>query len=230
MFNDRVDLIPSELAQMAEHFFGYGRWDAPFWFIGPEAGMGKDGSDILPARYESWKQLGCTPLVDCEKHHRGFEFTKWHRMHPPTQPTWRQLIRLLLEYKGMNPDLDDIRSYQRDHWGRENGETCVIELSGIAAQNMRVPRDRLSFLSRRIERIRDETRKHRPEFILMYGTGQGEEWKKIAGGEFDTHGLHWMDGTVTATAPHPVSHGTGNKFWQELGRRLRAAADEARKG
>lgn len=22
-----------ELENMAEHFYGYGRWDAPFWFI-----------------------------------------------------------------------------------------------------------------------------------------------------------------------------------------------------
>jgi hypothetical protein len=35
----------SELAHMVEHFYGYGRWDAPFWFVGPEAGMGKDGRD-----------------------------------------------------------------------------------------------------------------------------------------------------------------------------------------
>jgi hypothetical protein len=25
---------------MAEDNFGYGRWDAPYWFIGPEQGMG----------------------------------------------------------------------------------------------------------------------------------------------------------------------------------------------
>jgi len=41
-----MSLSQQELENMAEHFFGYGRWDAPFWFIGPEAGMGKDGKDI----------------------------------------------------------------------------------------------------------------------------------------------------------------------------------------
>jgi hypothetical protein len=51
-------LNPPELYYMAENFFAYGRWDAPFWFIGPEAGMGKDGKDNLAARYESWKQFG----------------------------------------------------------------------------------------------------------------------------------------------------------------------------
>jgi hypothetical protein len=32
----------TKLDPMAEHLFGYGRWDAPFWFIGSEAGMGRD--------------------------------------------------------------------------------------------------------------------------------------------------------------------------------------------
>lgn len=220
--------VGTELAHMAEHFFGYGRWDAPYWFIGPEAAMDNDGNDSVLARCESWQHLGGAAVVDCAGHHRGFGMTKWHRHHPPTQATWRQLIRLLLAYKGMNPDLDDIRAYQRDHWGRENGETCVIELSGIPAPNMRVPRDRLSFLSRRVERIRQEILKHRPELVVMYGVGQRDDWERIAGGEFDTHGLHRMveTGTVTVMTPHPVSRGKGNEFWQELGRLLQAKGRE----
>jgi hypothetical protein len=50
-----------ELAQMAEHFFGDGRWDAPFWFIGPEAGMAKLRHS-LERRYWAWKELNCAPL------------------------------------------------------------------------------------------------------------------------------------------------------------------------
>jgi hypothetical protein len=113
----------------------------------------------------------------------------------------------------MNPDLDDIRAYQRDHWGRENGETCVIELSGIPAPSMREERDRITFLSRRVDRIRQQMREHRPSFILMYGAGQHEEWEQIADGKFDADGFRWVEGAVAAVAPHPVSHGTGNEFW-----------------
>ena len=183
--------------------------------------MGKDDEDSIAARYESWKQLGCAPIVDCEKHHRGFGFTKWHDNHAPTQATWRQLIRALLAYKGLPDDLELIREYQRDKWGSSTGETCVIELSGLASPSMRTPQDRTAFQSRRIERIRQEAREHRPEFILMYGTGQREEWKKIAGGEFDAHGFRWSDGTVAAIAPHPVTRGLGNDYWVNVGRLLR---------
>lgn len=217
-------LAPIELAHMAEHFFGYGRWDAPYWFIGPEAGMGKDGIDSLAARYESWKKLRCESVVDCEKHHRGFGFTRWHQNHPPTQSTWRQLIRLLLAYNGTNPTLDAIREYQRTEWGSVIGETCVIELSGLAAPNMRTEQDRTTFLSKRIERIREAALKHAPEFIVMYGDGHREAWERIAGGRFDSNGLCRMESTVAAIALHPVTRGLGNEYWVNLGLLLRRNA------
>lgn len=28
------------ILEMAKRSFGYGRWEAPYWFIGPEQGMG----------------------------------------------------------------------------------------------------------------------------------------------------------------------------------------------
>jgi hypothetical protein len=43
---------------MAEHFFGYGKWDAPFWFIGTEAAMDNDGIDSITSRFQSWQRLG----------------------------------------------------------------------------------------------------------------------------------------------------------------------------
>jgi hypothetical protein len=211
---------------MAEHFFGYGRWDAPYWFIGPEAGTVKDGTDSAPARYESWRKLECAPVVDCEKHHRRFGFTKWHDAPLPTQPTWRQLIRLLFAYKGLEADLDDIRKYQREKWGSSDGETCVIELCGIPAPSMAAPGDRTTFLSRGIARIRLEAAEHRPEFIVMYGTGQREEWLKIANAAFDSEGLCRMGGTLAAIAPHPVTHGLSNEYWLNLEIVLRRATQK----
>jgi hypothetical protein len=222
-----VPLSPSELDFMTEHFYGYGRWDAPFWFIGPEPGGTKDG-DCLEKRYDSWKQLGFKPVIDCAAHHYGFEVTKWHQTHPPTQTTWRQLIRLLLSYKGMPTDIETIRAYQRDNWGSSVGETCVIELSGLASPNMRTPLDRTTFLSRRIECIRQEVRSNSPEFILMYGKRQRVEWENIAGGDFDIQGFRRLDSSLAVVAPHPVSHGTGNEFWEGLGRRLRAVVLNSR--
>jgi hypothetical protein len=55
-------LPPSELDHMAEDFYGYGRWDAPFWFIGPEAGMAKTG-DSLERRYVPRRMLTSEPAT-----------------------------------------------------------------------------------------------------------------------------------------------------------------------
>lgn len=215
-------LSPTELAHMAEDFYGYGRWEAPYWFIGPEAGMGKDYDDSLAARYDSWKQLGFAPIVDCAAHHRGFGFTEWHKPHPPTQPTWRQLIRLLLFYKGEPTDIEAIRAYQRDKWGSSTGETCVIELSGLAAPSMQTAQDRTTFLSKRIERIREAALKYAPEFIVMYGKGQRSEWERITQSEFNSNGLCHMEKTVVALAIHPVAPKLTCEYWVNLGRLLQS--------
>ena len=220
MTRSELTLNPPELDHMAEDFYGYGRWDAPFWFIGPEAGMAKTG-DSLERRFQSWQTLEFKPVVDCATHHRGFGFTKWHQPHPPTQITWRQLIRLLLTFKGQPNDIEAIRAYQRDEWGSSTGETCVIELSGLASPDMRTRRDRATFLSKRIARIQVEALAHSPKFIVMYGEGQRSEWEQMAGAKFDSNGICRIGKTVAAITLHPVTRGLGSEYWVNLGRSLR---------
>ena len=221
MIKMQLTLNPSELDHMAEDFYGYGRWDAPFWFIGPEAGMAKTG-DSLEQRFQSWETLEFEPVVDCAAHHRGFGLTKWHQPHPPTQATWRKLICLLLAFKGQPNGIEAIRVYQRDEWGSSTGETCLIELSGLASPNMRTQQDRTTFLTRRMKRIREEMLIHLPEFVVMYGEGQRLEWEKIAGTKFDSNGLCRAGRTAVAVALHPVSLGLGNEYWTTLGRLLQS--------
>jgi len=66
-------LSGSELAPMAENFYGYGRWDAPFWFIAPVPGGAQCG-ESLEMRYQIWKALGFEQVVNCAAYHRGFRF------------------------------------------------------------------------------------------------------------------------------------------------------------
>ena len=48
-----------KIARMPEEFFACGRWGAPFWFIGPEAGMARNGDDLpaLADCYHGYRQL-----------------------------------------------------------------------------------------------------------------------------------------------------------------------------
>ena len=70
---------PDARIRAAQGWFGYGRWDAPYWFIGMEPG----GEDDL-AWYETWLRLGGTELMDCRAHHIGTNYHKWHVAARPT--------------------------------------------------------------------------------------------------------------------------------------------------
>ena len=172
------------IAAAAESWYGYGRWDAPFWFIGPEPGMKSDEGDNLIARCEAWQKLGSPELLDCVEHHRGFGHTKYHTpssrmkvpvgnhsMRPPTQTTWRRLIMLLLAFKGARTDNDAIGHYQCEAWGSAKGETCVAELSALAANSLSVERDRTAFRQERCAHLRQPMLESTPRFVVMYGLG-----------------------------------------------------------
>jgi hypothetical protein len=221
------------ILDMALKHYGYGRWDAPYWFIGPEPGQhGCNGTEKrrvdLGKRCEAWIQLGRGELIDCKEHHLGFGETKWHREVPPPliQPTWKQLIRLLLAYcHGKKPHLDDIRSYQQKCWGTENGETCVIELSSLAAPGMDAPGPHGLFREQRIEEIRKKIRRHKPRFVVMYGVRQKRFWEAIASAPFSTAPdiITLENGTTLAVfANHPVdSVGVSPHYWLQLAKTLR---------
>lgn len=52
-----------------KQFFGYGRWDAPVWFVGlEEAGTGMP--EELQTRLEAWGQRGCRELEEPTIHGR----------------------------------------------------------------------------------------------------------------------------------------------------------------
>src|SRR5216684_3678647 len=144
-------------AEMARKRYGYGRWDAPYWFIGLEESMARGENNDLKRSVDAWRSLGGGELNDCIEFHEKLGEKRWHRKIPPTlQPTWRQLILLLMAFTRRPTDRDSRRNYQRDEWGTLRGETCVIELSGNAAPSLNESRDRDSFRTERINVIREK--------------------------------------------------------------------------
>jgi hypothetical protein len=93
--------VTSTTISAAAHWYGYGAWDAPYWFVGPEPGMARSEGDNLVVRCNAWARLcGGRPreLLDCIDHHRAFRHMKFFRrtirmrrlildevMRPPTQ-------------------------------------------------------------------------------------------------------------------------------------------------
>ena len=79
------------IGKMAQHCFGYGRWDAPYWFIGPEQGQRRVENGDLGARLSAWVKLGSLELCDCAEFHREIDEHEWHR-DGKLQSTWKRLI------------------------------------------------------------------------------------------------------------------------------------------
>lgn len=233
----------------AEHWYGYGRWKAPYWFIGPEPGKAKKEGENLLARCRAWLDL-CPNgpesggVIDSREHHAKFDRLEFFvpevgKKRVPTQSTWRQLIRLLLAYEDKPYDNDSIAEYQAEHWGRRDGETCVAELSALAMNRLsgkqklrdkfRIARSK--YLSERISEIR-------PDFVVMYGGGQRTRrtWQMIACGSADddcfepkelsgwTAFFSTREGTVFVVARHPVNPGgpaPPDEYWIGIGHELR---------
>lgn len=208
------------LLEMARNHFGYGRWDAPYWFIGPEQGQKREENHDLTLRLLAWQKLKCPELCDCAQFHREINQDDWHDKRK-LQPTWRKLIRLLKSFQGKSTDLDELRAYQSGSLGSVNGETCVIELAGLAANNYLVPRDRRAFRSERINTIKSYIGIHQPKFVVMYGRRDSDAWDEIAEREIPQRQIVVCGATALVAVPHPISRGTTNQFWEALGAELR---------
>jgi hypothetical protein len=211
------------LREMARDCYGYGRWSAPYWFIGPEQGQGRDD---LCRRFEVWKKLNQDGLCDCREFHHGIDEVKWHRnTRPPLQRTWDKLIILLMTFKEQpTGKTEHRRAYQRNEWAMTHGETCVIELSGLAAHDLNVDRGtwRVDFLDQRIKVIRKRIEENVPKFVVMYGAAQNAAWREIAGRELAFGQVVEFNGTAFVMAAHPVSNqGVSNNYWSGLGVQIR---------
>jgi hypothetical protein len=198
--------------ELAEHCFGYGRWDAPYWFIGPEQGQGLWEGGKLDRRYLAFKELGRDGLCHCLKFHDHIGETQWRGK---LQTTWRRLILLLKAYQGVSTEDSELLSYQRTAWGStdEDGETCFIEISGLPANNLKIPRDREIFRDARIRHIVEIARHTQPEFIVIYGKSQWKYWKDIAATEASLN---------IQFERHPV-RGPAKPYWIDKGANYRAA-------
>jgi len=213
-----------------QRWFGYGRWDAPYWFIGMEPG----GKDELPW-YETWVRLGGHELCDCREHHLRTNYTRWHgRNLPATQETWRRLIQLLLGYKGqLVEDLGAVSVYQRDEWGTSNGETALLEVSAIRARSSATEVNRNAFRDQRVATLRERLERYRPRFVVFYGFSYTSIYEEIANLRFDADGYAWCGSTLCILLRHPAARNNpkemrSGKWWIERGAEIRSriAPDE----
>ncbi len=199
--------MDEDVCEMARRCYGYGQWDAPYWFIGPEQGQARAENNGLKRRAEAWRQLGGGELNDCRDFHALIGEKRWHQEKPRLQSTWRPLMLLMMTFLGRPTDNENLRRYQRDEWGTLGGETCVIELSGLAAHSFKVERDRESFREERIKVIRERILHYKPALVVMYGVSEKPHWEAIIEKHFPSENFLRLGNTLVAFTPHPTTRG-----------------------
>jgi hypothetical protein len=211
--------MDDRIHEMARGCYGYGRWEASYWFIGPEQGQGRDENNDLKARCEAWLRLGGGELSDCREFCDLIHEKRWHRETPKLQKTWKSLMLLLMSFLGKPTDNESLKTYQREQWGRLNGETCVIELSGLPANSFDVPRERGLFRQKRISVMCEKMRRHKPVLVVIYGVGTKRHWE--SGGGYSRDNLQRLQSTILEFTPHPSRPSRKDAYWVEQGERLR---------
>lgn len=238
--------------ELAKNCYGYGRWGAPYWFIGVEEGQARDENNDFTKRANAFRELNRDGLCDCRKFHDKIGESRWYEISPRTekvklQSTWRYLILLLMAFQGV-PTKDDEhrdgfqRNYQRNRWGTEclaTGETCVIELSGLPANNTKLSKQRPEAMRRQLEdeirptritRIKNTLKNNpNPKFVAMYGTSQKKQWREIAGDNTLQPGIPKKVGnTIFLISLHPAARyqkGKKVQYWINLGKSLKKELD-----
>ena len=168
------DGLNDEQRALALGWYGYGRWQAPYWFIGIEP-----GGDELDACVRMWNALGRGELLDIVAHHEEHDRDWFSANATKPQATWQKLVWLLLAYKNIEPSPAAVLDYQKKRLGRADDETALLELSALPAYSTGVSRPRMLFRSERVEKIRERLLMHQPEFAVFYSPDNGRDRRYV---------------------------------------------------
>ncbi|WP_104018924.1 hypothetical protein [Roseovarius nitratireducens] len=236
-------MLDSELLLcFADRFYGYGDLTAPIWFIGMEEGGG--GEENIRKRLETWDARGRKQLEDIAGYHEAMtaeDLTRRKRVR--IQPTWEKLIYFQMAAEAGTPTREGVRAFQKFILGREASATCLLELMPLPKKTAGswpygtwtdVPElwSRslyfAHFAVKRATALRQLIEDHSPKVVVFYGKSAefSCHWPWIAGVKLsdwedadkwhvtERGGVHYM------IAPHPVSHGSRNEVWSDMGARV----------
>jgi len=244
--NNAVDGAPTEqfddslLADCADSFYGYGNYNARYWFIGMEEGGGLVAQ--INARLEAWRLRGHREVEDLCSFHEAFGMVKFFQAPAVLQPTWNKLIRVVLSATDRPTKIESVREYQHKQLGSSCGETCLLELLPIPSpaigaalfakllQLLNFPTHeqyKQHYMRLRAAHIAQRIACHRPRVVMFYGVALEfrQCWKGIAGlsdWHDEANGVvsAQRDGTLFVITKHPVTHGLYNKDFEAVGRMI----------
>ena len=134
------------LKKYIENFYGYGNLDSNYWFIGIEEGATYTKEQI-EEKIHGWVEKGCLEIDDCNGHYRLCRqelYKRWldKSKEVELQTTWKQEIRVFFyatKYQeffdnGFNENV--IANYQKNKFGKLDGDMAIIELLPLPNQNV----------------------------------------------------------------------------------------------
>ncbi len=215
-----TSLTPDQEA-MALGWYGYGRWDAPYWFVGMEP-----GGDDLDECVRMWNALGRQELIDIQGYREDGD-TDYVSPNAEPQRTWQKLIWLLLAYKGQEPTPAAVLDYQHRYLGSGNGESALVELSGLPARNNGVDVPRMMFRDKRTSLIREQMFQHKPKFAVFYsvdnskGNKYVDAWEAITGVNPLWREEPVMVGSTACVMTYHPNGQWSKAYWVAIGEKLR---------
>jgi hypothetical protein len=93
MLNDQL------LEAFIRGFYGFGNYQARYWFVGMEEGGGNT-QEAISKQLEIWDRWGRKELIDVAEYAREMGITRWYGDTAKLQPTWKHLIRIFLTAEG----------------------------------------------------------------------------------------------------------------------------------
>lgn len=237
-----LNLDARVLESYIEGFYGHGSYEAKYWFIGMEFGGGGSLPEVV-SRIQGWYERGGKELEDLGPNGVGAG-SRWFLSNYPLQPTWKQLIRIVLSAEGKPAGIEDIRAYQRDQLGREGGCDCILELLPLPSPGLNrwefypeladPHHPRLDYLRNRrtythyvapgrAAHLRDRILQYRPHAVIFYGTSYEQWWHRIAGVDFvqsETQRVRTArnEHTRFVIMQHPTAHGLSHFYFEAVGR------------
>ena len=218
--------------ELAENCYGYGCWEAPYWFIGIEERLDPYEKGDRTKRAKAFEKLSTDGLCDLHKFHQEIGIDRWQT---ELQFTWGRLIWLLKKYLKKTDDDSCLLKYQINSWGNSKGATCVTELSGLPAdsskEGRRLDRERFKDCKDQLDRIRMQRikkmickiKEHKPELVIFYGKTQVTYWRQITDCELHFDEVDKPGATSFVFTCHPNMHGRKREEWEALGNLLGAA-------
>jgi hypothetical protein len=194
------------LREFMTSFYGYGNLKGEYWFVGMEEGGG-DKIEKIISRLSNWENAGKPTLMDNYEFHKGLyealglseQFEKaWSKY----QRTWGGLIKILLNFENKTDvTINRVKSFQTEELGRENSNTCIVEVFPLPSPNSKEFRyskwTNIDFLGtrekykshlkkERIDTLRKLITENEPKFVIFYSSNPEyvDYWSAISGTDF----------------------------------------------